>query len=237
MCRHSLMIKAIAALVFACAIAVLMLSGKPAEKKFSLAPPTEVTPEIIAMRACIEGVAHPSEAELSFGAQLEGCNDWVAIDIDAPVEARIRDRVRHLSYNGTTPRHKDLALRDYDTLVRLGDVTPHLLSKRAKLLIFHRNDFQAGLDDAERGLEMMDESYEARYLSDKTAQLLLLRASARLGMVYTQHDDALLALVEQDVTAIFARNPQHEKARKLQEIVRDYQRARAREIGRPVHKG
>jgi hypothetical protein len=239
MCRHSLLIKAIAAVIFASAIALLWggRNTAPAPERFSISVPTEVTPEIVAMRACIEGVAHPSEKILSFGQQLSGCDDWVATDTDTSIEHRLRDRARFLDFEGTTGRHRDMALQDYTTLVNRGHVTPHLLERRAMLNIFHRGDFQAGLDDVERGLTMLEQGGEFDYVSDKTANLLILRASARLAMVYSQHDDALLVQAEQDVAAVFERSPKNKRAMKLKGFIEDYHRARAIAADKVIQKG
>lgn len=217
-------------------------SAEPQTRKagFSIAPPKEVTPELIAMRACIEGVEHPTERNLTYAEQLQGCDTWVDLDDDKSLEAKISFRAGHL-FRGPSTAHKELALKDYDFLIKNGSTVPHHYQKRAVLNLYQTEDLGAALGDIDKAIELTGDRGRPRYF--------LLRAAIKLGLVHetinaqgvSAIDETRLKDAEQDLDRALAADGfgivSPKDVAHLKRWIADVRRAKSRKEGAPIKRG
>ncbi|WP_144430665.1 hypothetical protein [Jannaschia donghaensis] len=141
---------------------LLIVSHNPAHAELNIIPPFEVTPEIVAMRGCIEGVAHPSELDLTTEAQLAACDDHVTLAEDRIGAVGIRGLT--LYDIGTTDDHRAQAFTDFTEVIEArGDASPSVYANRAFVtfkrknrLDLSRSELDLALADITRAIEIIE---------------------------------------------------------------------------------
>jgi len=160
----------------------------------SLMPPEEVTPEIIAMRGCIEGVDHPSEQGLSFGQQLSACDNWTQL-LEVDNSQAVYFRALHLYENGTTPTHHEQAYRDFSLVINSETGNASAFANRAWLNLRYRDDLDEALLDIEQAIRLKADAPRSSYFERRA--IILLEMASRNGdenLVYTALEDLRVAL-------------------------------------------
>lgn len=134
-------------------------------------PPTEVTPEIIATRGCIEGVEHPGERRLSFEEQLTACNNLV----DRVDEAgSVYYRGLFLFENATTTEQRNQAFEDFTQVIESGAEIATAYANRARLNLLDRNAPDLALVDIDAAIDLTQDRPRVRYYKLRTVALGIL---------------------------------------------------------------
>lgn len=138
---------------------------------FSIAPPTEVTPEIVATRGCIEGVEHPGERRLSFKEQLTACNNMVIHfdDVDS-----VYFRGLFLFENATTTEYRNQAFEDFTQVIESGAEIATAYAKRARLNLLDRNAPDLALVDIDAAIDLTQDRPRVRYFRLRAVALGIL---------------------------------------------------------------
>ncbi len=157
------------------------------------APPTEVTPEIVAIRGCAEGVAHPSEARLDAPAQLAACNDWVKLSY-GDTQARLF-RGLFLLDHATSDSERQTAFADMTAVIWATPEDPKPYAVRALIHAMHRNDLRAAMADIDRAIALEgDDPHPLLYEFRATFQLQIADQNDDPDMVRAALEDARRAL-------------------------------------------
>lgn len=126
-----------------------------------ITPPTEVTPEIVAGRGCLEGVVHPTEEKLSFERQAVACDDYVRL-LDGSAEAR-RIRAWHYYDHGTKDVHFKTAYDYFTDLIDKGEGKASDYFYRGQLQAIKFGYAEEGISDYDKAIELSKGAPSARY--------------------------------------------------------------------------
>ena len=198
-----------------------------AEEEFSIMPPKEVTPKIVAGRGCIEGMEHPSERRLTVLEQIDACDDFVTIS-DNKVNARLF-RAWHLHENGITNLHRDQAYRDFSFVIDSGAGLASTFAYRAELNTFHRDDLNEALQDINRAIELKADKPRAFYFE--------LRATILMEQAWRNSDENLVYIALDDVKKIRLLKPQSEIASKLENWAAEFLKSLMLKDGHEIQPG
>ena len=198
-----------------------------ADKPLDLTPTDEVTPEIIAGRGCIEGVAHPSGKKLTNLEQIAACNELVRID-ENKTQA-IYFRGLHLYENGTIDAHRTQAYDDFTFVIDAGADIPSAFGNRAILNLRDRNAPERALADVNKAIELTSERPRYYYFARRALILLsLAERNADEAMVYAALDDLQKAK---------SLNPRGKTYPQLENWAAEFLKRLHQIEGRPVQKG
>ncbi len=220
-----------AAVVLVTAIGIILLSQTPsssgADNRSALLPPDEVTPEIVAVRGCIEGVEHPSGIKLSNQQQIAACNEHVRI-AENKTQARYF-RGLHLYENGTINAHRTQAYYDFTFVIDAGADIPSAFGNRAVLNLRDRNAPERALADVDKAIELTTERPRSYYFERRATILLsLAKRNADEAMVYAALDDIKKAR---------SLNPRSNTYTHLENWAAEFLKKLLQNEGRPVQKG
>ncbi|PIE07367.1 MAG: hypothetical protein CSA74_08280 [Rhodobacterales bacterium] len=208
---------AAAAVLFA-ATAVLLLhnpgqqaSGQSRGQSIDLLDiPKEVTPEIVAMRGCLEQVAHPSGAKIDPAAQLAACNDWVRL---APDDTQARYfRGIHLHPNVRTDADRETVFADMTAVIECCGDNPTAFYRRAFLQMTYRKDPDAAMADINQAIALTEDRPRARYYE--------FRAALWLEMAPINNDPEAARAALEDARKALALNPTSEVVPKIESLAR-----------------
>lgn len=165
----------------------------------SLTVPEEVTPEIVAIRGCIEGVAHPSGAELSRSERFAACDDYVGLAIgEDAIRARYARALQRLE-DGESRRDFEQAHRDFSFVIEAGWDGAVPYSRRAWISVRYLNDVQAALNDIEIALSRRPDPPRDALARGALARDLERRAYILLALTETTHDPSLVYRAQDDL--------------------------------------
>lgn len=187
-----IILRVAATLVILTTMGIILFSQAPSvsgtDNRSALKPPDEVTPEIIAMRGCIEGVKHPSGAKLISQEQIAACNEHVRIAENKNQATYFRGL--HLYNNGTIDAHRTQAYFDFTTVIDAGADIPSAFGNRAVLNLRDRNAPERALADVDKAIELTTERPRSYYFERRALILLsLAERNADEAMVYAALDD------------------------------------------------
>ncbi|MEP5728921.1 MAG: hypothetical protein ABJL67_06060 [Sulfitobacter sp.] len=187
-----IILRVAATLVLLTVMGIIFFSQAPtvsgADNRSALTPRDEVTPEFIAMRGCIEGVEHPSEAKLTNQEQIAACNEHVRI-ADNKTQATYF-RGLHLYENGTIDAHRTQAYDDFTFVIDAGADLPSAFGNRAVLNLRDRNAPELALADVDKAIELTTERPRSYYFERRALILLsIAERDADEAMVYAALDD------------------------------------------------
>lgn len=181
----------------------LMLTSNAASGEgrtgLSLAAPEEVTQEIVAIRGCVEGVAHPSGENLSRSERFAACDDYVdlASGEDA-IHARYTRALQRFE-EGDSRRDFEQAHRDFSFVIEAGWESAVPYSRRAWISVRHLNDAQAALNDIEIALSRRPDPPQDALDSRALARDLERRAYILLSITQTTPDPSLVHRAQDDL--------------------------------------
>lgn len=176
----------------------------------SYLPPTEVTPEIVAMRGCIEGVAHPSEQELTAEEQFTACDNYVDLSEDR-LEATYFRALEHYE-RGTTSFHHAKAHRDFSIVIAAGgDVPPAAFANRAWLNVRFADAPEDALSDIDMAIEATVDRPRPYYF-ERRAYILSALADKK-------YDRNLLVSALEDVETALSLAPESSRALRMRELL------------------
>ena len=177
----------------------LLWGGSVSSQRSSLAPPVSVTPELIAMRGCIEGVSHPSEVALTFAEQLEACSDYLAHDRDVALHFRARLLVE----DGWSDDHHRLAYRDLTQIID-EDPSAWAYAARGQLGAMHTDTLEAALSDMGEAIALSAENPRpAHFLSRALIFMAMAERDEDAARVHAAMDDiAVVLMLDPDNAAV-----------------------------------
>lgn len=190
--RMKIILRVAAFLVLLTTMGITLSSQAPsvsgADNRSALTPPDEVTPEIIAIRGCIEGVEHPSGTKLSNQEQIAACNEHVRIAENKTQATYYRGL--HLYENGTIDAHRTQAYYDFTFVIDAGANIPSAFGNRAILNLRDRNAPELALADVDKAIELTTERPRSYYFERRALVLLsIAERDADETMVYAALDD------------------------------------------------
>ncbi len=197
------------------------------ERNLNLQPPTEVTPEIVAGRGCIEGVAHPSERDLTVSEQTQACDDFVQLENGAP--GAVYFRGLHLFENGLDRADRDRAFDDFTTLIEAEDARASTYRMRAVLLVKDRDELEPALADLDRAIELTAAKPRPSFHT--------LRALVYFELGYRASDEALVHRGLKDVALVKELDPNRKDIPKLEAWAAEFLRKLSLDNEQPVNKG
>ncbi len=199
------------------------------ERRAAASPPTEATPYIVAVRACIEAEAYPVYAPLTTEERLDACDDLVRISTNA-VEA-IGIRARNLYYHGSTDEHFAQAHRDLSFVIEIGTKTPHHYANRAFLLAHYQHRYDAALDDINTAIDLpLARERPRAFYFERRAYILLLLA-------YRDSDEGAVYGALDDIRRALSLNPNARLAPQLEDVAVEILRRLHNQHGRPIQRG
>lgn len=168
---------------------------------------TEPTPEEnAAIRGCIEGIAVPSEQDLSFAGQLAACNALVALSQDE-VGARYM-RALILIEDGTTDAHRRMAFDDLTATIESGAKNPSAFNHRAWMLLRDHNAPERALADMDAAIKLTSGRPRARYFERRA--IVLLQIAER------DWDDTYVTAALKDIREAKALKPDNARAEQIE---------------------
>ena len=220
-----------ATLVILTAMGIILVPQAPsvsrADRRSALAPPDEVTPEIIASRGCIEGREHPSERKLSNQEQISACNDLVRIAENKTQATYFRGL--HLYENAKTDAHRAQAYDDFTFVIDAGADISSAFGNRAILNLRDRDAPEHALADIDIAIKLTTERPRSYYFERRALILLTLAERDSVeAMVYTALDDIQKAK---------SLNPRSNTATQLESWAYEFLKKLHQNDGRPVQKG
>ncbi|MEL6463530.1 MAG: hypothetical protein AAFQ58_01070 [Pseudomonadota bacterium] len=229
MMKFALRVAATAVLVTA--IGIIFFSQTPsssgAENRSALRPPNEVTPEIVAMRGCIEGVSHPSGAKLSNQEQIAACNEHVRM-AENKTQARYF-RGLHLFKNATINAHRTQAYDDLTFVIDAGTDIPSAYGNRAVLNLRDRNAPERALADVDKAIELTTERPRS-YFFERRALILL-------SLAERDADEAMVHAALDDIGKARSLNPNSHRNSQLEKWAAEFLKRLHQNEGRQVQKG
>ncbi len=171
--------------------------------------PREVTPEIVAMRGCLEKVVHPSGETLTPAAQQAACNDWVRLAPD-DIQARYF-RGLFLLDHATGKAGQETAFADMSAVIAAKSENPTAFFRRAMLQAQLRGNLEAALADIDRAIALAEERPRARYFE--------ARATFRLQIANRTGDPEAARAALEDARKASALDPASEVVPKIESLV------------------
>jgi len=199
----------------AVALAVSLLVPCAGLAQGGITPPTEVTPEIIALRGCVEGVSHPSGQALSVEDQGAACDDHVALAEDTI--GAIYFRGLHFFDNGMADAHRAQAFDDFSRVIDAGgDVPSAAYANRAWLHVRHLGDADAALADIDSAIALAAETPRSGHFQ-RRAYILTAQAER-------DNEPALIKLALDDLDRALALRPDSRTAQRMRDALTGYLR-------------
>lgn len=228
---RKLLVRAASILMVFAALGILLFPQTPSQsnvrERFSLAPPEETSPEIVAIRGCIEGVGHLSERRLSYLEQVAACNDHVQLAEDRTQAVYFRGL--HLYENGTINEHRLQAYRDFTFVIDAGEKSPSAYSKRARLNLWDRDAPELALADIEKAIELTMDRPRSYYFE--------LRALILFQLAERDADEELIYAGLDDIKKAKSLNPESSVAPQLEEWATEFLKSLHQAEGRPIDRG